>query len=145
MKYKAFTIAELVVGMLLTSLVTGLAYYSFFLFRQQFMQMGQNIVHKNEYQLLHKALRHDFDEAISIRDSSEIYLIIQTKTQHITYTFTENNITRETGSFDVKVNKTGITHIGNMVNELTLYVQTGKHQHTLFLTKIYSSQQLMHE
>lgn len=142
MKLKSFTIAELVVGMLLTSLVAGLAYHCFFLFQRQFMQLGERTSHNNEYLLLRKAMQADIIRADAIHDSSGNYLIMQP--QNILYAFSNSAIVRTEGavtdSFKIQVISFSVDK-PRMATQIKLQLQNN----SLFFTKMYSAEQLMNE
>jgi len=135
-RYKSFTIAELVVAMLLTSLVIGLAYYSFFLFRQQFMQLGKKVNNNNELRMFQKAMQHDIDRSAAIRDSADNYLLMDS----ITYSF-NNAIIRGQDSFDLHVIKMEAAHTGKLVSTIIITLPG----HVLYFNKLYSAEQLMNE
>lgn len=135
-KYKAFTIAELVVAMLLTSLVISLAYYSFFLFRGQFMQLEKKVSSNNELRMFQKAMQHDIDRANAIRDSAGSYLLMDT----ITYSF-NSMIVRENDTFDLRVIKMDVGYTGKLVSNIIITLPG----HVLYFNKLYSAQQLMNE
>lgn len=142
MKLKAFTIAELVVGMLLTSLVAGLAYHCFFLFQRQFTQLSERVSNNNEYLLLRKALQTDIDRADAVLDSTGSILM---QPQNVLYTFSNSSITRTqravTDSFRMQLISMDVQRVNNMVSQIKLQLQNN----SLLFTKIYSAEQLMNE
>ena len=135
-KYKSFTIAELVVAMLLTSLVISLAYYSFFLFRQQFIQLEKKVSNNNELRMFQKAMQYDIDRAAAIRDSAGNHLLMDS----ITYSF-NGAIIRERDTFELRVVKMEVSHTGKLVSNIVVTLPG----HVLRFNKLYSAQQLMNE
>lgn len=66
MKLSAFTLMEVLVGMVLTAIISALAFYSYFLIQKQFFQLQRIQQTANNCLELRTILNRDFEKAESI-------------------------------------------------------------------------------
>ncbi|MCK5677016.1 MAG: hypothetical protein KAH72_00880 [Flavobacteriaceae bacterium] len=102
-KIKAFTIAELLVVLVLTSIVVSLALVVLNLVQKQISGIQINLQKQNEIQVLEKALWKDLNSNKLFYNPKKEILICTNPTDSITYSFGENFILRNLDTIDITV------------------------------------------
>jgi Tfp pilus assembly protein PilE len=96
-KLKSFTIVELIVSMLISSIVVSICYYAFIFFNKQLNHYMQKSAMLDSYLLFSKAIETDFEHAALIKDSAGSHLRLldnSKKTQLVDYTLSHGYIVR---------------------------------------------------
>jgi prepilin-type N-terminal cleavage/methylation domain-containing protein len=120
-KVRAFTIIELIMAMLISSVIISMVYYVYILFNHQFSNYREKVNAIDEYLILQKALRTDMEsaDAISAPSASEITCSIIREKEMVVYTFSNGYIARSCG--DAR----DTFHIKNSGYEATYFKETG--------------------
>lgn len=112
-KIDGFTLMELVVVMALTSIVVGIVYSIFSIVGNQFRHSQSYSEQLNELALFRKTLSNDFEEADSIKYSSDTLRLYSQDTA-IYYNFEGHQVLRvisnKADSIDVELASIEITH-----------------------------------
>lgn len=150
-KLASFTIIELTVSLLISSIVISIGYYAYLLASRQFDKylIRSSII--NEYYLIEKVLQTDFDRSDEIRDSATGLLVFESESKGlIRYELTNEFIIRRTedlaDSFKVNNPQLDLLHVDNasgMVRVAKLVFGMGNESFSLIFRKQYSSEQLM--
>ena len=74
-KLRAFTIIELVITLLISSIVISIIYYAYFLVNRQVGKYKDKKQSISSYFLFHKALQSDIDRADAIFDSGGVLIV----------------------------------------------------------------------
>ncbi len=103
-KIKAFTISELSIVLLLTSIVVGLAFTVLGLVQKQMGVMQVNFNNTLELNKLETQLWLDFNRYPSIRfNASEDELLLKNELDSVSYTLSESYIIKEKDTFPVQL------------------------------------------
>src|SRR4051812_29459014 len=70
-KIKSFTVIELIVGLLISSIVISLSYYAYFLFSTQVVKQQNRNNGASTFQLFKKTFQNDFTRAAQIKDTMD--------------------------------------------------------------------------
>lgn len=105
-KIKAFTIQEMLVVLLITALVVGMAYSVLRLVQIQMNGISSNYEETTEIQLLKQSLWIDFNQHDRIwYDGSRRELLLTNEMEQIKYQFHEKMVLKERDTFFVKINE----------------------------------------
>ncbi|WP_205511070.1 PulJ/GspJ family protein [Longitalea arenae] len=120
-RLQSFTIIELIMAMLISSVIISMVYYVYILFNHQFSNYREKAGAIDEYLVLQKALQTDIESADAIRapSANEMTCSSNAAEQMISYTFSEGFITRSDGAV------LDTFHIKNSGFEATPYNETG--------------------
>lgn len=148
----SFTIIEMIMAMLISSVVIGIVYYIFLLLNHQFAGYQDRSAVINEYLLFQKALQTDMERADAIEYPSEKVLVLRRSVddQPVQYDFYDNFIVRTIGdyrdSFSIQNGGCVVTRVNDstaLVEKLVLNTNmAGEHVSPVF-KKQYSASQLM--
>ena len=101
-KLKAYTISEMIIVLILTSIVVGLAFSVLKMVQKHMIAIQYNYTRSNELKQLETALWLDFNRySLVTTGSSEDTLNFSTELDSISYRFTDNSIIREQDTFNV--------------------------------------------
>ena len=101
-KLKAYTISEMIIVLILTSIVVGLAFSILDLVQNHMSTIQDNYARNSELNLLETSLWLDFNRYSYITyNSSKETLNFATELDSISYSFTDNLIIREQDTFNV--------------------------------------------
>ena len=101
-KIKAYTISEMIIVLILTSIVIGLAFSVLGLVQKHMSAIQDNYARNSELNLLETSLWLDFNRYSYITyNSSQETLNFATELDSISYSFTDNLIIREQDTFNV--------------------------------------------
>lgn len=114
-KAPSFTLAELLVVMVITAIVAGLAFAVLRLVQKQVHKININLEKANAIVLFEQRLWSDFNthHFINFNDDK---LLMASDIDTVHYTFTEAGVLREKDSLGVVVNVTNLYHKGYKVN-----------------------------
>lgn len=105
-KIKAFTLSEMIVVLMLTIIVVGLAFSVLNLVQKQMGGMSENYEYKNEINLLKQALWIDFGTYSNISiDSKTNILRFANEIEYTDYIFEEDWIVRGKDTFNLKLSE----------------------------------------
>lgn len=114
-KVLSFTLAELLIVMVITAIVAGLAFAVLRLVQKQVYKINDNLEEANAIALFEQRLWFDLNthHSISFRNS---VLLMGSDIDTVQYAFTESGIFREKDSLGVVVKVTNFYHNGEKVN-----------------------------
>ena len=151
-KLKAFTIIELVMSLLISSIVIGIVYYAFLFFNKQFIGYNNKSHFTSEYLLAGTALKTDMERAEAIRDSLADFIVIKgpMACEEVVYEVARKTIVRRCGetidSFQVENNGMQAVYVSDSVNLVRQiifeFVINNNPMKTVF-SKQYTASQLM--
>jgi prepilin-type N-terminal cleavage/methylation domain-containing protein len=151
-RFKAFTLIELMMTLLISSVVIGIVYYAFLVFNKQFSGYQVKSAAMNEYLIFQKALGHDMDVAEYMENSGQDGLLLYATPGHapIEYRFNKNCITRvtetATDSFTILNSNYRVQYVNDsstLVNTVLLNITIDHVDFSKLFTKDYSMCQLM--
>lgn len=145
-KFKAFTIIELVVTMVITSIVIGIAVALYltldFYFRDTVYEYEKN----NDILLTETMIKNDINNSRTITENNTGFYVLTTGNKIIRYEITDNYIIRHTdiSSDTTFYNITDLTintlkHNKDLVNEIVIYIEQEKINIPLHFYKKYSN------
>ncbi len=103
-KIKAFTISEMVVVLLLTSIITGLAYGVLNLVQSQMRGIEGNYDRNTELNLLRRSLWVDFNSYNHIHyNAKTATLLFENELDSRSYRFEEERIVKDKDTFNIKL------------------------------------------
>lgn len=149
---KAFTILELIIALLLSSIILAISYYTYFLLNNQLVTQQKKNGIINEFQLFENVFQNDFSNAAFIKDTMKTNSLIFFKTDNefIKYEFNENNIVRsfdsnnDTFRLKGKIDKLYLKDDSlPVINKILFIGLLEKEKITTIFTKYYSASQLM--
>ena len=138
-KIKAFTISELSIVLLLTSIVVGLAFTVLGLVRNQMGAMQVNFNNTLELNKLETVLWLDFNRYPSIRfNASEDRLLLKNELDSVSYTLSESYVVREQDTFPVQLESKSFYFDGeevtaNSIDAIKLITTKAFQNRTLFI------------
>ena len=153
-KFRSFTIIELVMSLLISSIVIGIAYYVLLFFNKQYTLNQNKSQVTDEFLLFRQAMEKDFDKAEMISDSLDLFLVFKYQPSHsnIIYRIDTNNIVRQfenvTDSFSVKNNGYKTFHVNdnsNLISQVLFQIKLNNIIFETSFSKQYSAAQLMKE
>jgi len=149
-KVKAFTIIELTVSLLISSIVIGITYYAFLFFTKQYHSYQRKSDTFSEYRLFKKAFQHDLENANFVTDSVPNTILMRGGGHEIVYAWDSNNIKRQKGeitdSFRLKKNKVAVNYINDtlpLAKQIIVRFAFNKTFFETMFTKQYSAGELM--
>ncbi len=149
-KLKAFTIIELTVSLLISSIVIGITYYAFLFFTKQYNSYQRKSEEFTEYRLFKKAFQHDLESADFVADSIPNSILMKGDSSEVTYTWDSSAVIRQDGevsdSFRLKNINVVVSHINDTLKSAKQIVFRFTFNKTFFetmFTKQYSAAQLM--
>ena len=105
-KIQAFTLSEMLVVLILTVIVVGLAFTVLSLVQKQMYSIQANFEQSSEINRLEIALQIDFHNYSEIQLDSELdELKFKTEIDSISYTFSDNTIIRAKDTFNIAIDK----------------------------------------
>lgn len=151
-RIKSFTIIEMIMAMLISSVVIGIVYYIFLLLNHQFAGYQDRSAVINEYLLFQKALQTDMERADVIEYPSEKVLVLRrlVDDQPVQYDFYDNFIVRTMAayrdSFSIQNGGCLVTRVNDssaLVEKFVLNTNMAGERVTPVFIKQYSACQLM--
>jgi hypothetical protein len=152
-KLKSFTIIELMMSLLISSIVISISYYAIVFFNIQFNHYKNKSATINSFLLFKKAMQNDFDKSGFIIDSpgSDIMLFDVSKNKKISeYSFRQQYIVRNnisgTDTFNLKNNVHEIEYVSDslrIVKALHLIISLDSTDIEPVFIKSYTSQELI--
>jgi type II secretory pathway pseudopilin PulG len=148
----SFTIIELVMALLISSVVITMVYYSYLLFNNQFSGYQAKSVAMRGYLLLQKSLQIDLEKAEAIESLSESQILFRDGLtgQTTEYDFSKNAIVRTLDqtrdSFHVKNNgfsSIPISDSNPLIGKIVLKVKVGDVSFDAVFQKQYSALEIM--
>jgi len=151
-KIPSFTILELIIGLLISSIVITIVYYVLVIFNRQWMNYQSKSKQRNECLLLKKTMGMDIDNANAVTDSSDekALIILVNFNQKIKYQAGNSYVIRVA---EEKVDTlycgaaiTGVQYENDstkLVTSFFLNVSVNKEVIPLFFNKEYTAKQLM--
>ncbi|TXG34840.1 PulJ/GspJ family protein [Seonamhaeicola maritimus] len=140
-KVKAFTLSEMVVVLIITTIVIGLAFSVLNLVQKHMMGIHQNFNNKTEFQKLEQVLCLDFNRYPNITfDAFEDKLIFKSELSSITYCFMGENVIKESDTFNIQVRDKQLFFDGNKtdngnIDALKLVTSKENRNRALFVFK----------
>jgi len=140
-KIKAFTISEMIVVLILTSIVVGLAFSVLNLVQKHMGSIQNNLQHQTEIRQLEQILWLDFNRypKISYNDHAQT-LSLANALDSTNYVFHGSFIVKGRDTFNLKMNAKTFYFDGGQISEgtidaLKLDVLQGQQHHNLFVFK----------
>lgn len=97
-KIQAFTIIDLVVALIISSLIIGMAYFALSLFNNQFLRYLKKTTSLNDFFLFEKTWVRDWEQARYIRSKDNATFVMDYKNRaSITYRMQDQWLIRTTG------------------------------------------------
>lgn len=116
-KANAFTLSEMIVVLILTSIVVGLAFSVLTLVQKQMFAIQENYKKSLELNKLETALWLDFNRYSKITyNEIENELKFSTEIDSISYRFNENGIIKEQDTFSIRLKNKHLYFDGNLSN-----------------------------
>ena len=139
-KIKAFTIAELIVVLVLSSIVISIAIVVLNLVQKQVSGIQFNLEKQNEIQVLDKLLWHDFNKYQLHYFSKEKILLCSNPLDTITYQFDKDFVLRNQDTLKVKLAETVFyldaeKVIENTIDAIEIQFSEAFQNKTLFIYK----------
>lgn len=105
-KLKAFTLSEMLVVLLLTTIVVGLAFSVLGLVQRQIQDIGDNYERNTEFNLLRQSLWIDFNHYDGVwYDANKSELVFANELNETVYGLHEGFITKERDTFYVEIDE----------------------------------------
>lgn len=152
-KVKSFTIIELMISLLISSIVVSLSYYTFILTTQQLSHYKIKSELLNRFLLLDKTLQNDFNNSVDIKDSAGSYLLLSSDSSDsllVKYIFKNDFIVRNidlvNDTFFLKSNLSKIDYVSDslqIVKTLLLKIELKESIVTPIFIKNYTSAELI--
>jgi prepilin-type N-terminal cleavage/methylation domain-containing protein len=150
-KIPSFTIIELMITLLISSIVISMGYYGYFLLNDQFNKYQARREKIREYELLATAFQTDFDKADRVIDTlDDHHFVFYRQDTPIRYSIGRNSVVREFGqardSFAMTASVSGIYYV-NDTNRLIdgIRLNLSFNGTSVFLSgkRIYSAAEIM--
>lgn len=118
LKVKSFTLSELLVVMIITAIVVGLAFSVLRLVQRQIYLIQKNYDKSVELALFEQKLWQDFNEhPVVVFNSKANKLQLESEIDTVIYHFESENVLRDKDTIKVKVNVANVLFEGKKVNE----------------------------
>lgn len=115
-KIAAFTLAEMIVVLILTSIVAGLAFSVLTLIQKQMLGIQENFKHNSELNLLEQSLWLDFNRYNRISfDEIENQLKFSTELDSVYYGFKPDYIVKQQDTFQIQIKEKLLFFNGDQV------------------------------
>lgn len=152
-KIQAFTIIELIMTMLISSVIIGIVYYVYMLFSHQFSNYREKANAIDEYLILKKAFQEDIDAASTIKTTSdnEVVCLGRPMVNEVHYIFNQENIIRSTAgtqdTFHIKKSGYEAFPVNNsdLIETLVVNINLANEPFSTTYKKMYSASQLMQQ
>lgn len=138
---KAFTLSEMVVVLIITTIIVGLAFSVLNLVQKHMLGIQQNFNQKTEFQKLEQLMYLDFNQYPNIKfNEIENELVFISELESIVYRFHDNYIAKELDTFNIKLQNKQLFFDGNKiqsgnVDALKLITTKENRNRTLFVFK----------
>lgn len=151
-RIKAFTIVELVMAMLISSIAIGIVYYAFLFFNKQFLAYENRSQLTSDLLLAEKALQTDIERADIVTDSLGSFIILRGNTpcDEVIYEAGGKNIVRRCGeavdSFRIENKGMRTIYVNdsvNLVSQIVFQLVINNSHLEKSFSKQYSADQLM--
>lgn len=117
-KIKSFTLSEMVVVLIITTIVVGLAFSVLNLVQRHMKGIQQNFTNKTELQKLEQILYLDFNRFPNIEyNEVEDKLTFKSELEETVYQFRSNLILKENDTFNVSIQNKKLFFNGSHVNK----------------------------
>ena len=133
---KAFTLAEMIVVLVVASIVIAMGFLVLNMVRKQVQLIQDNYQKKQEVHFFETTFTRDFNTRRVFFHKKENKIIFKNTKDSISYTFLENCITREKDTFKIEVGNKKLFLDGKLVKEKTIDAIE------LTLTNSYANKQL---
>lgn len=121
LKIKSFTLPELLVVMILTAIVVGMAFSVLRLVQKQISIIETNFEKTNSLALFEQRLWQDFNEMNRIQfNAKESSLIMESEMDTVVYSFEENYVLRNTDTIKLRLVTNKLFFQGKEVQEGTI-------------------------
>jgi len=140
-KIQAFTLSEIIVVLILTSIVVGLAFSVLGLVQKQMLAIQTNYNKSLELQKLETSLSIDFNRYPNIRyDAIEDKLILKHELDSISYSFSKDIIIKAQDTFSIPIETKqfyfdGVLSTTNKTDAITLRTTKAYQNRELFIFK----------
>jgi prepilin-type N-terminal cleavage/methylation domain-containing protein len=150
-KFKAFTIIELSISLLISGVVISIAYYSYLLLSKQYKTQLTKSDQIRECLLFRKIVQIDVMHSYFIKDSGSILLFENSNSSVLsTYDFEDSFVVRRhsefTDTFHFKTDNYWFVHLNDsssLINRIDILFNSGKDYFGASFNKVYSVQQLL--
>lgn len=114
-KIAAFTLSELIVVILITVIIIGLAFSTLNLVQTHMRSIESNFNKTMQWQLLEQSLTIDMHQAqLSLYDKKENLLKLESELEIATYRFDKNSIITPRDTLNIAVQKIDYFYLGNV-------------------------------
>jgi hypothetical protein len=153
-KLKAFTLFELVIGMLLSAVVIGMVYSGYGIIVKIYDNHLITSRSQSELMVLDATLQRDFDKAVTVQaDGQKIQLMDSLGSPAVSYLVSENQLIRNSSLADtfkldqltVSLGFESAKVQGGLVDELNMEFYFGENVQGITITKRYSAEQLFNQ
>lgn len=140
-KLKSFTLAELLVVMIITAIVVGMAFSVLRLVQKQIYAIQTNFDKTSTLALFEQKLWQDFNEPHTIiYDSQKQILVMTSEIDTVTYSFQEKFTMRNLDTIKLKINPNKIFFKGKeiksgTIDAITLFAETELPDYQIFVSK----------
>jgi hypothetical protein len=115
-KIKAFTLSEMIVVLILTSIVVGLAFSVLTLVQKHMSSIQHNFINHTELNKLEQSLSLEFNRCSKIEyDALEDELKFKNEVDSITYQFHETYVVKEIDTFQIQLQSKTFFFVGDEV------------------------------
>ena len=140
-KLKSFTLAELLVVMIITAIVVGMAFSVLRLVQKQIHTIQTNFEKTSTLVLFEQKLWQDFNEPHKILyDDQKQILLMTSEVDTVTYSFQEKFTMRNLDTIKLKINPNKVFFKGKeikagTVDAITLFAETELPDYQIFVSK----------
>ncbi|WP_025741258.1 PulJ/GspJ family protein [Aquimarina pacifica] len=140
-KIKAFTLTEISVVIVISAIVAGLAFSVLNIVQRNMQTIGANYEYQEQIQGLEVALTIDFNDFTSVKwNPVENQLIMSSPINQRVYLFTNDSISTEINTFDVRIKEKVFYFEGKSVNSgdidaVKLIFDNTREAHRVFVSK----------
>jgi type II secretory pathway component PulJ len=114
-KIEAFTLSEMIVVLIITSIIVGLAFTVLTLVQKQMLAIQRNFNNETELNLLEHSLRIDFNRYHKITyDNVEEKLHFKSEIGQKTYNFKDDYVVKDQDTFKLKILEKHVFFDGNI-------------------------------
>lgn len=152
-KLKAFTLIEVLVTMLLTTIIIGIIYYAYEVVQKQFIHNKTNDEGITQLSMLNYLLEKDFNESAEVIAANNGITFLYNDLKSINYEFDEEYILRNTenvtDTFKIAVENAtqlfleSLVNKGDLVDRLEMDLKYSKESLYFVYTKEYASDILL--
>jgi type II secretory pathway component PulJ len=150
-RYRAFTIMELAIAMVISAIVVGFCYYAWLFVRRQTITYQARSRLVNEYYLLSTALQRDAERADAIKDELDKgHVEFIHEGGAAGYLFNRLSVMRGTAdvqdTFRIKAAIDSVRYVNDslhLIEKIFLHVEMDTVEMHFFINKVYSAGQIM--